>query len=83
MNEGNHAVNVSALTINQSNGDTRFLQIIPISIQSGSNRLSIYAFLDSGSTVSFFDQSIQEKLQAAGTEQRLRLEKLALTEQRI
>ena len=67
MDEGNHAVNVSAATINQSNEVTSFLQIVPVSIQSGGNRLNTYAFLDSGSTVSFIDQSVQEKLRAQGT----------------
>ena len=36
---GNHAVNVSAATRNQSNEVTSFLQIIPVSIQSSDNRL--------------------------------------------
>ena len=68
MDEGNHAVNVSAAKINQSNEVTSFLQIVPLSIQSGGNRLNIYAFLVSGSTVSFIDQSVQEKLRAQGTD---------------
>ena len=68
MDEGNHAVNVGAATINQSNKVTSFLQKVPVSIQSGCNRLNTYAFLESGSTVSFIDQSVQEKLQAAGTD---------------
>ena len=68
MDEGNHAINVSAATINQSNEVTSFLQIVPVSIQSGGNRLNTYAFLDSGSTVSFIDQSVQEKLRAQGTD---------------
>ena len=55
MNEGNHAVNVSAETINQSNEVTSFLQIVPVSIQSGGNSLNTYAFLESGSTVSSID----------------------------
>ena len=63
-----HAVNVSAATINQSNEVTSFLQIVPVSIQSGDNRLNTYAFLDSRSTVSFIDQSVQEKLRAQGTD---------------
>ena len=67
MDEGNHAVNVSAATINQSNEVTSFLQIVPVSIQSGGNRLNTCAFLDSGSTVSFIDQSVQEKSRAQGT----------------
>ena len=68
MDESNDAVNVSAATINQSNEVTSFLQTIPVSIQSGSNRLNTYAFLDSGSTVSFIDQNVQEKLRAHGTD---------------
>ena len=68
MDEGNHAVNVSAATLNQSNEVTSFLQIVPVSIQSGGNRLNTYAFLDSGSTVSFIDQSVQETLRAQGTD---------------
>ena len=68
MDEGSHEVNVSAATINQSNKVTSFLQIVPVSIQNGRTRLNTYVFLDSGSTVSFIDQSVQEKLQAAGTD---------------
>ena len=68
MDEGNHAVNVSAATINQSNEVTSFLQIVPVSIQSGGNRVNINAFLDSGSTVLFLDQSVQDKLRAQGTD---------------
>ena len=52
MNEGNQAANVSTATFNQSNEFTTFLQIVPVSLQSGGNRLNTYAFLDSGSTVS-------------------------------
>ena len=66
MDEGSH--NVSAATINQRNEVTSFLQVVPVSIQSGSNRLNTYAFLDSGSTVSFTHQSVQEKLRAQGTD---------------
>ena len=62
--EGNHAVNMSAATISQSSEVTRFLQIVPVSIQNGSNKLNTYVFLDSGSTVSFIDQSVNEKLRA-------------------
>ena len=68
MNEGNHAVNVSAATINQSDKVTSYLQIILVSIKSCSNRLNTYGFLDSGSTVSIIDQSTREKLQARGTD---------------
>ena len=73
MDEGSHAVNVSAATINQSNEVTSFLQIVPVSIQSGGNRLNTYAFLDSGSTVSFTDESVQEKLRARGTDRTLNI----------
>ena len=65
---GNLAVNVSAATINQSNEVTSFLQIVPVSKQSGGNRLNTYAFLDSKSTVSLIDQSVQEKLRAQSTD---------------
>ena len=68
MDEGNHAFNVSAAPINQSNEVTSFLQIVPVSIQSGGNRLNTYAFLDSRSTVSFIHRSAQEKLRAQGTD---------------
>ena len=68
MDKGSHAVNVSAATINQSNQVTSFLQIVPVSVQSGGNRLTNYAFLDSGSTVSFIDQSVKNQLQAKGTD---------------
>ena len=68
MDESNHAVNVSAATINQINEVTSFLQIVPVSIQSGTSKLNTYAFLNSGSTVSFIDQSVQEKLQAQGAD---------------
>ena len=73
MDEGIHAVNVSAATINRSNEVTSFLQIVPVSIQSGGNRLNTYAFLDSGSTVSFIDQSVQQKLRAQGTDATLNI----------
>ena len=73
MDEGNHAVSVSAATINQSNEVTSFFQIVPVSIQSCGNRLNKYAFIDSGSTVSFIDQSVQEKLRARGTDEMLNI----------
>ena len=90
MDEGSHAVNVSAATINQSNQVTSFLQIVPVSVQSGGNRLATYAFVDSGSTVSFIDQSVKDQLQAKGTDvtlniagihgtQDLRTEKVPIT----
>ena len=66
LDEGNHALNVSAATINQSNEVTSFRQIIPVLIQSGVNRLNTYAFLNSESTVSFIDQSVREKFWAQG-----------------
>ena len=73
MEKGSHAVNVSAATINQSNQVTTFLQIVPVSVQSGGNRLTTYAFLDSGSTVSFIDQSVKHQLQAKGTDATLNI----------
>ena len=63
-----HAVNVSAATINQSREVTSFHQIVHVSIQSCGNRLNTYAFLDSGSTVSCIDQSVQEKSRAQGAD---------------
>ena len=55
--------------INEPNNEvTSFLQIVPLSNQSGRNRLNTYAFLDSGSTVSFIYQSLQEKMEAQGTD---------------
>ena len=68
IDEGSHTVNVCTATINQSNQVTSFLQIVPVSVQSGGNRLTTYAFLDSGSTVSFIDQSVKDQLQAKGTD---------------
>ena len=68
MDKDNHAVNVSAATLKQSNEVTCFLQIVPVSIQSGGDRLNTYAFLDSGSMVSSIDQSVQKKLRAQGTD---------------
>ena len=90
MDEGSHEVNVSAATINQSNQVTSFFQIVPVSVQSDGNRLTTYAFLDSGSTVSFIDQSVKHRLQAKATDvtlniagihgtQDLRTEKVPLT----
>ena len=66
--QSNHAVNVSAATIKQSNEVTSFLQIVPVSMQNGGIRLNTYLFLDSGSTASFIDQSVKEKLRTQGTD---------------
>ena len=66
MDEGNHAFNGSAATISRSIEITSFLQLVPVSIQNGSNRLTINAFLDSASTVSFIDQSVNERLRSSG-----------------
>ena len=90
IDECSHAVNVTAATINQSNQVTSFLQIVPVSVQSVGNRLTTYAFLDSGSTVSFIDQKVKDQLQAKGTDvtlniagihgtQDLRTEKVPIT----
>ena len=46
IDEGNHAVNVNAATINQSNEAISFLQIVAVSKQSDCNRLITYVFLD-------------------------------------
>ena len=51
--ESHHPVNVSA----------SFLHIVPVSMQSGGNKLNTYAFLDSGSTVSFINQIHQNDAQ--------------------
>ena len=94
MDEGSHAVNVSAAAINQSNQFTSFLLIVPVSVQSGGNRLTTYAFLDSGSAVSFIDQSVEDQIQAKGTDvtlniagmhgtQDLRTEKVPITIKRL
>ena len=80
MDEGNHAVNVSAAIINKTNEVTSFLQIVPVSIQSGGSRLNTYAFLDSGSTVSFIDQGVQQKLGAQGTDATLNIAGIHETE---
>ena len=56
MDECSHAVNVSAATIKENNQVSSFLQIDPVSVQSGGNRLTTYVFLDSGSTVAFIDE---------------------------
>ena len=56
MHEGSHAVNIIAATINQSNQVTSFHQIFAVSVKSGGNRLTAYAFLDNGSTVLIIDQ---------------------------
>ena len=67
-NDGYNAVNVSAETINRINEVTSFLQIVPVSIQSGGNRLNTFGFVDSGSTFSIIDQNLQEKLRAQSTD---------------
>ena len=68
MDEGSQAVNVTAATINQSNQGTNFLRVVPVLVQSDGNRMTAYAFLGSGSTVSFIDQSVNDQLQAKNTE---------------
>ena len=73
MDEGSHAVDVSASTINQSNQVTSFLQVVPVSVQSGGNRLTTYVFLDNGSTISFIDQSVKNQQQAKGTDVNLNI----------
>ena len=68
MDGGSHAVNLSAATISQNKQVTSFLQIVAVSVLSGGNTLTKYAFLDSGSTVSFINQSVKYQLQAKGTD---------------
>ena len=80
MFEVSHAVNLSAATINWSNQVTSYLQIVPVSVQSGGNRLTTYAFLDSGSTVSFIDQSVKDQLQAKGTDVTLNIAGIHVTQ---
>ena len=48
MIEGNHAVNVRAVTVGQGTKITNFLQIVQVSIQSGSNRLitDVFSIMD-------------------------------------
>ena len=82
MDGGNHAVNVSAATINKSNEVTSFFQTVPVSIQSGGNRLNAFVFLDSGSTVSFIDQSVQEKLRAQVSDVTLNIDGVHRTKDR-
>ena len=67
MDEVNHAVNVSARTINQSNEVASFLQTDRLSIQSNGNNLNTYAFLKEETAVSFINQSVHEKLRAQAT----------------
>ena len=54
--------------MNPSNEFASFLQKVLVSIQSGGNRLNTYAFLDNGSTVTFIDQIVQDKVRAQGTD---------------
>ena len=68
MEEGNHAVNVSTATKNQSNEATSFLQILPVSIKSGRNQLNTYVFVYSRPTVLFSNQSVQKNLSGQGTD---------------
>ena len=51
-----------------------------MSIESSGNRLNTYAFLDSGSTVSFNNQSLQEMLRTRGTDVTLNLSGIHVTE---
>ena len=62
LGEGIHPVYGSAAAVNQINEENSFLQIVSVSVQSGGNRSTTYAFLDSGSTVSFIDQSVKDQL---------------------
>ena len=51
--EGNQVISV---TVNQSNEVTSSLQMIPFSIESGSNGLNTNVFLDGGPMVSIIDK---------------------------
>ena len=66
--KGNNTVKLSAAPNNQKNEATSFLQIVPVSIQSGGNKLNTHALLDSRLTNSFINQSVQEKLRAQGND---------------
>ena len=68
MDEGTDAVNVSAATINQRNEVSSFLQVVPVSIQSGGSRLNTYALHSNGSALSLIDQMVQKKLNAQDTD---------------
>ena len=68
MDERKHAVKVSEATLNQKKEVTSFLGIFLVSIQRGKNRVNSYAFLDSGSTVSFIYQCLEDKLRAQDTD---------------
>ena len=57
-------VKISSIYLRTSNEVTSFPQILPVSLQRNGKRVSMHAFLDSGSRVSVIDWSLQKKLQA-------------------
>ena len=64
--DSSQASNVSAAAIGKCNEVSSFLQIAPVSVRYGRRQLQTYAFMDTGSTVSFIDKSLRRKLQAEG-----------------
>ena len=64
--DSSQASNVSAAAIGKFNEVSSFLQIAPVSVRYGRRQLQTYAFMDTGSTVSFIDKSLRRKLQAEG-----------------
>ena len=65
LDKGHHAVNVCATKIDYSNEVKGNLQIDPVSMQSGGNKLNAYD--SQRTTVSFVDQGLQRKISAQGT----------------
>ena len=66
--DSSQASSVSAATIAKCNEVSSFLQVVPVSVKHGGRQLQTYAFLDTGSTISFIDKSLRRKLQAEGNE---------------
>ena len=55
MDGSNHSVNISAATINKINEVTSYIQIVPVSIKNGGNRLRTFDYLDIVQRVSNYD----------------------------
>ena len=64
--DSSQASNVSAAAIGKFNEVSSFLQIAPVSVRYGRRQFQTYAFMDTGSTVSFIDKGLRRKLQAEG-----------------
>ena len=73
MDEGNNAVKIRAAAISQSNDVASLLQIVPVSISSRNERLKTYVLHDGRSTLSFNNQSVNDKLRAKGTDVKLNI----------